>query len=465
MPKFVPISQEDPMSTLCRMVLATRYEDLPSNVIDHAKKGILHILGATIGGSAMEGIPTVVDFVKDKGGKAESIIPFYGGKVPASEAAFAIGPMSRAMQLGDGHPEGSHCSEYVFPTLLATTGLKEKVSGKEFLTAFVVGQELLIRIGIAYKALSKAVPLGRYGGHFIFGCVAAAGKLLDLSLDELENAQGIAGTMTQPHSVLMFSPGTLMGRVHQGFICQDTINACLLTQRGITGPRRDILAAPQGFLGFAKWETDAGAALKGLGEEWEILNVYRPCFPASATVQRAIGGMLDQVREHNFKGEDIARIDIDVHTGVYTHAHRKVKWNPQTAADGQHSMPYVTATAACNGDFFIDAYTPEAMARQDVRDLMTNLSISEDASLSRLGTRITTTLKDGTKYSKVYPYVKGHPEEPLTEQEVIEIFKKCVPYSAYKLSDGTVDSVINAVLNIEKVDDIAEALLAPLTPK
>jgi len=85
MPRFVPIGEEDPMSTLCRMVMNTNYEDLPSNVVEFAKYSILDTIGITIGGSAMEGIPAVVDLVKSKGGKPESTIPLYGGKVPASE--------------------------------------------------------------------------------------------------------------------------------------------------------------------------------------------------------------------------------------------------------------------------------------------------------------------------------------------------------------------------------------------
>lgn len=78
MPKFPLMGQEDPISTLCRMVISTNYEDLPSKVINHARLSILDTMAITIGGSAMEGIPAVVDLVKSKGGKPESFIPFYG---------------------------------------------------------------------------------------------------------------------------------------------------------------------------------------------------------------------------------------------------------------------------------------------------------------------------------------------------------------------------------------------------
>ena len=165
MPRFVPAGQEDPMSTLCRMVIGTNYEDLPSNVVNHAKRSILDTIGVIIGGSAMEGIPAVVELVKGRGGKPESVIPFYGGRVPASEAGLAIGPMAQAMDMGDVTYEAGHSSEYTVPTLLAVTGLKDKLTGREFITAYVVGQEVLIRIGVAFRAISRGARFYRNFGH------------------------------------------------------------------------------------------------------------------------------------------------------------------------------------------------------------------------------------------------------------------------------------------------------------
>lgn len=466
MPKFVLIDQEDPMSTLCRMVINTNYEDLPGNVTTFAKHSILDTIGITIGGSAMEGIPAVVDLVKSKGGKPESIIPLYGGKVPASEAALAIAPMARAMDFGQVHDEGDHCTEHVVPALLAATGLKDKVTGREFLTAFTVGQEVLLRIGIAFRANSRGAPLGRENGHFIFGVVAAVGKLLGLSQEELENAEGIARTMTQPHDMAMYAPATLMVRIHHGFVCQDGINACLLAKRGITGPRQEILAAPKGYLGFAKWETDPDALTKGLGEEWEMLNAAIKPYPSCKGIHTSIEGILAQMKDHNFKAEDIANIEIDEGSGNWFFAcqPKEVRWNPQTVAECQFSMPYLVATAAYNKEVFLDSYTPQARARKDVRELMTRITAKEDPNLPLFGARLNTTLNNGQKYSKECLYAKGSSQNPLTERELIDKFKRCVPYSVYKLNGAVVDSVIKALLNLEAVDDVNTALILPLTP-
>ncbi|MFC2019238.1 MmgE/PrpD family protein [Chloroflexota bacterium] len=465
MTKFVDVGHEDPMNVLCRMVVDTKYEDLPGVIVDHAKRSILDTIAVTIGGSAMEGIPAMVNFVKDRGGKPESIIPFYGGRVPASEAGLAIGPMSRAMDLGDIHVEAGHCSEYTIPALLAATGLKDKVNGKEFVTAFAVGQEVLIRIGTAFKTRSDAFSFNRHSGHFIFGCVAAVGKLLGLSLDELENAEGIASEMTQPHSLAMHSPATLMIRVHHGLVIQAAINACLLAKIGITGPRQQVLAAPMGYLGFAKWETDPDILTNELGEKWEMGNVSMKRYPSVASTQTAIDGILAQIKEHNFKAGDIAGIDIYQSSHVYSFTLRAAMQHPQTEYECQFSLPYTVAAAAYGGDLFLDSYTPQARARKDVRDLMTRISIMADSKLLGRAARVTTTLKNGRKYSEEYPYAKGHPKNPFTEQELISKLKKCVYYSAYELSDVVVDSVLNALLDLENIDDVVRALLIPMTPE
>ena len=54
---FGKAGHEDPMATLCQMVVETQYEDLPENVVTCAKHSILDTLAVTVGGSAAEGIP------------------------------------------------------------------------------------------------------------------------------------------------------------------------------------------------------------------------------------------------------------------------------------------------------------------------------------------------------------------------------------------------------------------------
>ena len=465
----VSSDQTDHMKQLCKLVVETSFEDLPDEVVHHARRSLLDTLAVTIGGSAMDGIPDVIDFVREKGGKPESLIPVFGGRVPASEAGLAIGPMARAMDYGDMNMVAGHCSEYILPSLLATLGLRERVSGKEFMTAYVLGQEVLIRVGTAMQAIEDLSRTGGVGGHYIFGCVAAVAKLLEFSPDELEEAQGIAFTMTQPHLGLIYRPPTLMIRVHHGFVCQDAINACLLARRGITGPRHGVLSAQTGYLSFARWETDIDASTTNLGVHWEATNIMMKRYPCVASTQGAIDALLKQMEQHGFSADDISgiemEVDIDYGAFLATKSGNEMTWNPKTVKECQFSSPYGLAVAAYTGDLFLDSYAPEMRMRQDVRDLMARMSIMENTRLPKRVVNLTTTLSDGRKFSQEQVYPKGHQKNPLTDQGIVEKFRKCAAHSAFPLSRDVIDSVVESIHRLETVDDISKAIVSPVTSR
>lgn len=466
MTRFAIETSEDPMGTLCRMALETTYDDLPDDVITHAKQTLLDGMAVMIGGSGMDGIPAIVDLVKSKGGEPQSVLPFYGGRVPAAEAALAIGPMPRAMDCGDLHEEAGHVGEYIVASLLAATGLRPQVTGEEFLAALVVGQEVLIRIGSAYKVISTAVKSNDCGGHYIFGAVAAVGKLLGFTQEQLENAQGIARTMTQPHTMGIYAPATLMVRVHHGLVCQSAITACLLAERGITGPRQSVLTGPNGFLGTARWETDPEAITRDLGELWQATRITTKGYSACYFSHSSIDGIIEQMRDHCFAADDIASIHIDVSTSGWRAVCEPAdkKWQPQTVPECQFSLPYAVATAAFDKRVFVQSYSDAARQRQDVRELMSRIAASENPSVSDWGARLTTTLRDGRVIATEHAYVKGHPNNPFSEQDFVDKFRMCVPFSVLPLDEQVVDTMIADVLSLEKVDDVVEALLLPLTP-
>jgi 2-methylcitrate dehydratase PrpD len=457
---------DDPMADLCRLVLATSFDDLPEEVVDCAKRSIVDTLAVTIAGSGMEGIAAVVELVKEKGGTPQTPIPLYGGFAPASEAAMAIGPMARATDLGLLHDEAGHCAEYILPAMLAALGLRREVDGREFLAAFVLGQEVLIRIGIAFRAVSSGLFARRGYGHTIFGCVAAVGKLLGLSYDQLAHAQGIARAMTQPHDLAMYSDASLIVRVHHGFIAQDAINACLLARKGITGPRSEVLAGPRGYLGFAHWETDPDAITRDLGHSWRMLEVFIKMYATCSWCQTAITGIVDQMTTNGLTATDILAVEIDECPMSYRviAEPNQVKWNPQTVPECQFSLPYVTATAAFDGTVFLDAYSPAAMARAEVRELMSRIRINENDAVPPFGAVVRISLKDGRTFANEYLVPKGHYRNPFTREELIAKFERCAVHSVMPLTRQVVAGLIGALMSLESSADVARSVLRPLLP-
>jgi len=455
---------------LCKFMVDTKYEDISLEEVNYAKTWIMDTMAITIGGSGQEGIPEIVRMVRKQGGKRESLIPFYGGRVPAPMAAFAIGPMTRALDMGDISP-GGHNSEYVFPALLAATGLKRKVTGKEFITAFIVGTEVLNRIGSAHLL---PMPMDRgmaiQGGHYIFGATAGVANLLGLNLEQTMNAMGIVRAMTQPWDMQMYQEATLVVRVHHGFVAQDAINACLLAKAGITGPH-NIMLGPRGYLqAFSSWETNPGLLTNGLGKTWTVTSfkLYMGCYCAHS----AVGAVLDLVKVHNIDPKNITAIRIDTSPINWMMTGQpEDKWNPQTVFECQFSMPYMVATAVITRRVFIDSYSEKARVRQDVRNLMKKIEITPKDELMRLepprmlfASRPTIVLKDGREYTKEALFPRGTPDNPMSKDEFLTKFRRCAAFSACKLSDAVVDQLIDKFTHLESVKDIVAEIIEPITP-
>jgi 2-methylcitrate dehydratase PrpD len=172
------------------------------------------------------------------------------------------------------------------------------------------------------------------------------------------------------------------------------------------------------------------------------------------------------MKEHQFTAQDIDTIDFDessINWSLVCESREK-KWNPNTVSECQFSLPYVVATAAYDKYVLLDSYTPEAIKRRNVRDLMSKISAKEDPKLPPFAARVYVTLKDGRRFFKECIYSKGHPANPLTPEELIEKFKKCIPYCACTLTEEATESLIKKLLNLDKVDDVVNALFVPLTP-
>jgi len=473
------VEGEDPTITLCRFAVETGYDGLPPDLVSFAKRHILDTMGVTIGGSSQEGISAVVDFVKDQGGKEESSIPFFGGKVPASSAALAIGPMARALDMADAHlgKPGvvdlvGHTSEYTIPALLGACGLKPQVSGKEFITAFAVGQEVLCRVGGSIRNSQLWALHGEgvdQGGFYIYGAVAAVANLLGLNLEETIMAMGIAKGMTQPHDAKMYTPMTLMVRIHHGLVAQAGIICCLLAKKGITGPRGVLLGKTGHIYMYTRgqWEADTEVLTRDLGKLWLMKETSFKLFSSCRLTHTGTTGLLTLMEENNFEAQDIAKIHAGVSATTYglCCTPREPKWNPQTDYDAQFSVPYVLATIAFQKKFLIEEFQEPTRGREDIRRLMSNITVSKDDQIGRFDTRLSITLNDGREFTTLCTTTKGNPDLPFDEKDWADKFNSLARYSAYELTAATVASLIDRILNLEEVDDVTRELILPLTPQ
>jgi hypothetical protein len=113
-------------------VAGTRYETLPPEAIDAAKKSILDTPGAILAASGLE--PAVhgeIDIVREAGGKPECTLLAFGGRGPAILVAMANGALAHCLDYDDHIPWWQHASSSVVPAVFAVAERQGGVSGKD----------------------------------------------------------------------------------------------------------------------------------------------------------------------------------------------------------------------------------------------------------------------------------------------------------------------------------------------
>lgn len=438
------------------------YKHLPEEVISFTKRDILDVIGVSIAGSSTLESQKIAKFMKDRGGKEESTLLYFGGKVPAASAAFAGSVAARELDLGSCHPEGCHFCEYAIAPMLAAAELKGGVTGKEFITAYAAGKEVGDRIGEASNAISAGASRGLHPAICPqMGATVAVGKLLGLNGREIGNAIGIRYETLCGIDMQMFAEGSDMLSGHMGFAGADTINAVLLAREHIFDGVNNVFTGPRGWFHIYYPDPDQvepDLLTKNLGEKWSLLRTKTKPYLGCQFIQTPVDIIIRLCSEKEIDSAAIRRIECEIpksHVSTVSRP-KEIMWSsPKTKTTALFSLPYVLSTAAIKGTCFLDDFSQSERSRKDVAELMKKVSVVGKDMPGSAAT-IKVTLKDGTEYAKHLDFNRGDPRHPWATEidDIIDRYRQCVKYANTNIPDSNLEEVLSLIVKLEKVDDI-----------
>lgn len=441
---------------LAEYVSETKFEDLPQEPVDIIKNVTLTVLGTTIAGATAEGCEALVNQVKEWGGKKEATILIHGGKVPAYNAALVNSTMARALDFCDAMMPGMHVGSSSIPTALATAELAGGCSGKDFLTALVLGTEIAARI----NSVSTYDGFDPTGICSIFATAAIAGRILRLNskqmLDTLALAFNKAGGSFQSNI-----DGSLAVRVIQGFVSQGGVICAQLAQRGITGPKNFLEGTYGYFHLYAKDKYDPQSLTKELGERFEMNKTLFKKYPSCGCTLASTDAILDLIKEKDLTPEDIADIDIKVPPYSYKLVGAQFEVGDNPKVNAQFNIQYCVANALFRKSSKLHHFDESYIRDPKIMDLTKNIHISPEPSLDdpeRLGfslaAHMKVTTKKGNVYHKAVDIPRGIPGNPLTKEEHVERFQDCVNYAGKPLPKVNTEKIISMVGRLEETKDV-----------
>lgn len=456
----------DAIFEMTRTLANTRYEQLPEKAIDMTKKSILDTLAVTLAGSTVgAGCRELVELVHEGGGKAESSIVGFGGKVPAWMAAFANGAMSHSLDFDDVDDSAAvHPGVGTVPPGFAMAERIGSVSGKEFLTAVCLGADMLLRLGFAGKkgqGTFKWLPGQLYGSY---GATAVCGRLLKLSEEQMVDAFGIALMQTSGSYEPIRGTGSVIRGLWPAFTSKTGVLSALMAHKGISGSKNSLEGDAALFQSYLGGVYDRAPLVEGLGERFLITESGFKPWPCSAIAKPYIEATLKLVQEHEIRPQDIEEVVVTVADMANLLCEPlPVRQNPQTPMDAKWSIPFAVGVAALRRKVTIGDFTPSGIQDAEVLRIARKVRARFDAQLAPAG-RGWTGVPPGVVeirtqkgcFSKRIDVALGYGSNPMSREQHVEKFKDCASYSAKKLSEADIDRVIDLIDHLEDVQDVGE---------
>ena len=471
LPKAALQAQGDDASlAFARALRSVRYEDLPGDALAAAKANILDGIGVALAAtSTTPACREMSEIALELGGKAEASIIGYGGKVPAHMAAWVNAALVHSLNYNDlfdawwSHPGGT-----LLPVGLASAERSGKVSGREFLTAYVLALDMMARLGRAVFPSTPSRDWASYGwlppqifGYF--GGAALAGRLAGLNEKQQVSAFGLAYAQAAGTMEPLFGVGADKG-LYQSFPAQQSILAVLMAAKGIAGAPRSLEGKAGLFQLFFRGEYDPAALTEGLGTRFLSGELGAYAYPCCGYTQVYVAETLKLVRENGVRPEDVESVTLSVGPRALNLCEpREVRCTPGNMTEAQMSIPYTVATAIAKGKPKIDHFTREGLRDPAILAMAAKVRWRTDPACDK--TYGTAEIQAGVEISlrggksvqfRHNGFRYGHPRNPIPRADQVEKFRDCMTYSVKPMPAATVDGLIDAVDRLEQLDDVAQ---------
>jgi 2-methylcitrate dehydratase PrpD len=454
------------IEALAANVLGTQFENFERPTVDAAKNRILDVIGCAIGGANAPGNQALVEIIQDTGGKPESSILIWGGKVPAPNAALVNSILSRSYDyevmsvLVEGKQYPSHPAATMVMTALAmaeATG----ANGREMITAMLVGDDITARI-LAASGIDLSLGWDGSGTYPAFGATAIAGRMLGLSKQELRNAFGIV-LNNVASTVQGIWDGATTFKYGQGSAALNGIMAAKLAQKGWKGVD-DALKSRYGFYALYTHGCENPEILtRDLGKKYYAETVFK-AYPSCRATHTNIDAALAVATKYAINTDEIDDVTISGPGRILdSFVAKPFEIREFPHCDAIFSLKYTCATALLRKSVKQQHFTEQAISEVKVNQLISKIKLAVLPATARPGFEVKVKMRDGRELIGFASTGKGDPlESPMSDNEIIAKYRAQVEFSG-TFNEKSAEKLLNLIKTLESVANVKS--LVDLTMK
>lgn len=440
----------DMTKQLCHFIKTIQYEDIPPAVIEQAKMMVMQTCGVSLCSAELKQVKDAIAISKEMCPGEDGCATLWadGKKVSWEAAAFTAGTMGDALDWEDCSVTG-HPSAGVIPAAVIASEVLHK-SGKELLTAVVVGYEVYQRVALAGR--SNIVS------YNIFGILPVLMKLMDLSEEKMNQLFGV-GTACAiiPANVHELTMSDSLNYLY-GYRMENCVTMLKTVINGIEN-MEDAFDDPTAYLVHCAYQEPEWLT-KELGEHWLMMDMLLvKHWPANVFVQTYAELAARLVTKNQYNPDDVEEIIIRPSV-AFRHWYSQTGYESITQA--QFSIPYVAACAMYHPEPGAVWYQPETMKDPKIIALMNK--VKADGFVKQNGLKfikdlidgkhpekfMIVRLKDGTEYEESAFTHPGHPRYMLTRDEFKERFRL---ETKNILSKENTEKAIECICHLDEYED------------
>lgn len=433
---------------LARFVAATRWEDIPAPVQDHARLVFLDTLGVILAGGERPEVRALRERLADGAGGGATIYARGWTATDPRTAALLNGIAGRAIELCEGlRLVSGQAAMQVLPGVLAV-GERTHRPGRDVMAALVLGYEVAARLARAFTPR----PLAHQNGQVSLLAASAAGaRVQGLDAAEVSRTLRIAATLLLTPSYTNAVAGATALNVAGGM---SGFAAALAPELALSGFTAQDDAVEEALGQLAGDGFDPAGLLDGLGSEWQITRNYFRLYACCNPIHPALDCLAAALGELRPRPEEVAHIEV----ATYRFASVMRNPAPPNYFASKYSLPHAAAAMVVRGHAGYAALDDSALADPAIARLRPRVHIEEDPAMTALAprlrpARVTVTLADGRRATVARDSHRGDFNDPFSEAELHAKFREL---AAEALRNDGIEAVEAAVGRAERWADLGE---------
>ena len=254
--------------------------------------------------------------------------------------------------------------------------------------------------------------------------------------------------------------GVLSKRMGAGFAARAAVLSAFLAADGITGTRRTL----EGNAGLAalyeRGEFQPELLFEGLGRDWRILEYSFKPYPCCRCNHTAIG-LGVRLHAEGMRPDAVESVEIGLGNVNWLTVGEPYDVTRDSVVHAQFNAAYSFARALADGRVDLRSYQRPQIADPAIAALAARIRVVSDPAIEPTAiepARVKMTLRNGRVTDLAATVMKGSPQQPLTDAELLAKFQDCLQFGLGVPPIG-VERLSGVVARLERSSDVARDLV------